>query len=102
MLRYDAMDGPGMTAQNDYPPPRRTGPRDALAAYQVAAWRAPGTTRFDSRPANDFLARADAIAPRTLSVVPPKPRPVSRWIIVAIGAGVAALLGALLGGSLSL
>jgi hypothetical protein len=87
--------------------PSRSGPmvppavRDAVSAYQVAAWRAPAATRFDSRPANDFLARADAISPRTLTTEPASMEPMPRWLIVAIGAGVAALLGALLGAMLS-
>ena len=80
--------------------------RDALTAYQTAAWRAPAATRFDSRPANDvlasdFLSRADAIAPKTHSVQPAELEEMPRWIVVAIGAIVAALLGALLGGMMS-
>lgn len=75
--------------------------RDALNAYQTAAWRTPATTRFDSRPANDFLSRADAIAPATYSVQPAETEEMPRWIIVAIGCVVAALLGALLGGMMS-
>ncbi len=85
---------------------RPEGVRNAVEAYQAAAWRAPAATRFDGRPANDslgadFLARADAIAPRTISVEPMPMEPMPRWLIVAIGAGIAALLGALLGGALS-
>ena len=76
--------------------------QDALNAYQTAAWRAPGVTRFDSRPANDFLARAEAIAPRTFAAAPSEMEPLPRWVVVAIGAVVAALLGALLGGMMSL
>ncbi len=91
-----------MPSNDGYRPVRPTAVRDPLAAWQTAAWRAPGTTRFDSRPANDFLARADAIAPRTLSAAPAESEPLPRWIIVAIGCVIAALLGALLGGALSL
>ncbi len=76
--------------------------QDALSAYQTAAWRAPGQTRFDSRPANDFLSRAEVIAPRTYSVEPAGVEEMPRWILVAIGAVVAALMGALLGGMMSL
>lgn len=75
--------------------------RDALTAYQAAAWRAPGVTRFDSRPANDFLSRADAVAPTTFGVQPAEVEEMPRWIVVAIGCVVAALLGALLGGMMS-
>ena len=73
---------------------------DAVTAWQTAAWRAPAATRFDSRPANDFLARADAIAPVTFEVQP-EVEELPRWIVVVIGAVVAALLGALLGGMMS-
>jgi hypothetical protein len=76
--------------------------QDALNAYQTAAWRAPGQTRFDSRPANDFLARAEAIAPRTFVAESGEIEETPRWIVVAIGAVVAALMGALLGGMMSL
>lgn len=97
---------------NDADPSMHSGPvraavarptvvRDAVSVYQTAAWRAPGVTRFDSRPANDFLARADAIAPRTLSAEPVESRPMPRWIIFAVGVVVAALLGAFLGGALA-
>jgi hypothetical protein len=80
--------------------------RDALTAYQTAAWRAPAATRFDGRPANDvltndFLSRADAIAPTTYGVPPAELEDMPRWIVVAIGCVVAALLGALLGGMMS-
>ena len=75
--------------------------RDALSAYQTAAWRAPAATRFDSRPANDFLSRAEVIAPTTYGVQPAEMEPLPRWIVVAIGCVVAALLGALLGGMMS-
>ena len=75
--------------------------QDALNAYQTAAWRAPGATRFDSRPANDFLSRADAIAPTTYGVEPAAAEPMPGWIVVVIGGLVAALLGVLLGGALA-
>ena len=82
-------------------PTRPGAVRDALTAYQTAAWRAPGATRFDSRPANDFLSRADAIAPTTYGVQPTEMEDMPRWIVVAIGCVVAALFGALLGGMMS-
>ena len=75
--------------------------QEALNAYQTAAWRAPGATRFDSRPANDFLSRADAVAPTTHGVESVEAEPMPGWIIVAIGGVIAALLGMLLGGALA-
>jgi hypothetical protein len=79
---------------------RPEGVRSAVEAFQAAAWRSPAATRFDSRPANDFLSRADAIAPVTFESQP-EVEELPRWIIVVVGAAVAALLGALLGGALS-
>lgn len=87
--------GPGSRA-------RPGGLQDGLSAYQTAAWRAPGVTRFDSRPANDFLARAEAIAPRTFAAQPVEMEPLPRWVVIAVGSVVAALLGGLLGGMMSL
>ncbi len=78
-----------------------TAARDAVSAYQAAAWRAPAATRFDSRPANDFLARADAVAPRAMVADAAPMEPMPRWLIIAIGGVVAAILGALLGGAMS-
>ena len=75
--------------------------RDALSAYQTAAWRAPAQTRFDSRPANDFLSRAEVIAPTTYGVQPVADEPMPGWLIVVIGGAIAALLGVLLGGALA-
>ena len=92
----------GMPSNDGYRPGRQAAVRDPLEAWQTAAWRAPGTTRFDSRPANDFLARADAIAPRTLDTAPAGSEPLPRWIGVVMGGLIAALLGALLGGALHL
>ena len=76
--------------------------QNALNAYQAAAWRAPGQTRFDSRPANDVLKRAEAITPRTFVVEQGEMEPLPRWIVIAVGAVIAALTGALLGGMMSL
>jgi len=81
--------------------PRPGAVQDALNAYQSAAWRAPGQSRFDSRPANDFLGRAEIIAPRTFAVEPSEMEPLPRWVVIAVGAVVAALMGALLGGMMS-
>jgi hypothetical protein len=89
---------------------RPQGVRNAIEAYQAAAWRAPAATRFDSRPANDafsrdlvandFLTRAEGVAPRsTPGPVPMEPMP--RWLVIAIGGVIAAIMGALLGGALA-
>ena len=80
---------------------RSSAVRDALTAYQTAAWRAPAATRFDSRPANDFLSRAEVIAPTTYGVEPVDAEPMPGWIVVVIGGLIAALLGVLLGGALA-
>ncbi|MCA3717331.1 MAG: hypothetical protein IM674_03660 [Brevundimonas sp.] len=84
---------------------RPAGARTALEAYQAAAWRAPAATRFDSRPANDFVAndflsRADAIAPQS-TPDPMQMAPMPRWLVVLIGAIIAAVMGGLLGGALA-
>lgn len=81
--------------------PRPGAVRDGLAAYQTAAWRAPAANRFDSRPANDFLSRAEVIAPTTHGVEPVAAEPMPGWIVVVIGGVIAALLGVLLGGALA-
>ena len=75
--------------------------QDALNAYRTAAWRTPGVSRFDSRPANDFLSRAEAVTPRTFAVEPAMAEEMPRWLVIAIGAVVAALMGALLGGMMA-
>ncbi|WP_428151972.1 hypothetical protein [Brevundimonas sp.] len=95
-----------IVTQGQGPRMRPGGVRDALNAYQTAAWRTPAATRFDSRPANDvrandFLSRADAIAPTTFGIQPTEMEPLPRWIVVAVGCVVAALMGALLGGMMS-
>jgi hypothetical protein len=84
---------------------RPLGARTAIEAYQAAAWRAPAATRFDSRPANDFaandfLSRADLIAPQA-TPGPVQMEPMPRWLVVAIGGIIAAIMGALLGGTLA-
>ena len=85
---------------------RPAGARTALEAYQAAAWRAPAATRFDSRPANDFVAndvltRAGTVAPQS-TPTPMEMTPMPRWLVVLIGAIVAAILGGLLGGALAI
>ncbi len=74
--------------------------REALEAYQTAAWRAPTATRFDGRPANDFVAGAEAISP-TYVVQPVADEPMPRWLIIGLGAMIAAILGALVGGAMA-
>lgn len=77
---------------------RELAARRGVRTYEAAAWRAPAATRFDGRPANDFLTRAEAmIEAREPTVMEPMPR----WLIVAIGCVVAALMGMLLGGMLA-
>ena len=83
----------------------------ATSANETAAWRAPGATRFDSRPANDvggndggpndFLTRADAVMPRAYAALPSASQSMPRWLVLVIGAVVAALLGGVIGGMMS-
>ncbi|CAL1692760.1 hypothetical protein MMB232_02942 [Brevundimonas subvibrioides] len=82
------------------PPPSA---RTVTEAYQTAAWRAPAATRFDGRPANDFLVRAEAILPTRIyrAAPPPTPDAPAGWFTFLVGACVAAVMGALLGGLLS-
>ena len=84
---------------------RPQGVRNAIEAYQAAAWRAPAATRFDSRPANDFaandfLSRAEAMAPQS-TPGPVEIEPMPRWLVIAAGGIIAAVMGALLGGALA-
>ena len=78
-------------------------PRATVEAYQTVAWRAPGATRFDGRPANDFLARAEALVPTRIYQAParePQNAPAGLFTF-AVGALIATVLGALLGAVLS-
>jgi len=72
-------------------------------AYQTVAWRAPTATRFDGRPANDVLARAEAVVPFRTWKAPSQGQSnePAGWFTFAVGACIAALLGALLGGLMS-
>jgi len=85
------------------PVPGRAAPLapGAMASpFQTVAWRAPGTNRFDGRPANDFLIRAEAIAPQRLhrrTEAHPVATTPAGWFTFTIGACIAATLGALLG-----
>ncbi|NBW07026.1 MAG: hypothetical protein EBR82_03270 [Caulobacteraceae bacterium] len=66
--------------------------RKAADARDAVAWRAPGVSRFDSRPAND-TGVAEPTIKELLSDLPP-------WVTVVAGGVVAASMGALLGGAL--
>jgi len=69
--------------------------RAASTAYQTAAWRAPATPRFDSRPANDF-GRKEPV--RVIEAVQVQPTAEDqddggvRWLVAIAGAVVVALL----------
>ena len=66
--------------------------RKAADARDAVAWRAPGVSRFASRPANDTGVSEPTIK-ELLSDLPP-------WLTVGAGGMAAAALGALLGGAL--
>lgn len=97
MARYGGMEELIVTQGRVFRP-NSPAVRDALAAYQTAAWRAPSATRFDHSPANDFQGRAETVAP-TIQVAGPVPaEPMPRWFFVLLGSVLAAILGALVGG----
>ncbi|AQR62886.1 hypothetical protein BZG35_15405 [Brevundimonas sp. LM2] len=92
--RPDVFSGSVPPAAASFPPSA------AARAYRTVAWRAPTPTRFDGRPANDFLARAEAVAPLRVWRAPP-PRDEATpagWLTFGVGAVIAAVLGALVGG----
>jgi hypothetical protein len=66
--------------------------RKAMDTRDAVAWRAPGVSRFDSRPANDTGASEPTLK-ELLTDLPP-------WVTIAAGGMVAAAMGALLGGAL--
>lgn len=66
----------------------------AVNAFDAVAWRAPSAARFDGRPAND----AEVSEPRLGEIIARMPG----WVAVMAGGAVAALMGALVGGALSL
>ncbi len=66
--------------------------RKAAHARDAVAWRAPGVSRFDSRPAND-TGVAEPTIKDLLNDLPP-------WATIVAGGVVAAAMGALLGGAL--
>jgi len=78
------------------------GPATPLRA-QTSAWRSPTATRFDGRPANDFLARAEALVPMRIyrAVVAPAGPSDAGWTTFLVGAVIAGLLGGLVGGLMS-
>jgi hypothetical protein len=69
-------------------------------ALDPIAWRPPPARRFDARPANDVdpwpISSARSMEPEATSAG------VGLWLLVAGGGLVAAALGALMGGALSL
>lgn len=66
--------------------------RKAMDARDAVAWRAPGVSRFDSRPAND-TGETEPTLKEMISDLPP-------WVTVVAGGVAAAAMGALLGGAL--
>ncbi len=66
--------------------------RKAADARDAIAWRAPGLSRFDSRPANDTGVEEPTLK-EIMSDLPP-------WVTIAVGGVAAAAMGALLGGAL--
>lgn len=96
---------PGVFSGPLHMPAPQPSARTVTEAYQTAAWRAPAATRFDGRPANDFLTRAEAFVPVRTYAAPASQASIEKgpagWLTFAVGACVAALLGALVGGILS-
>jgi len=66
--------------------------RKAMDARDAVAWRAPGVSRFDSRPAND-TGSVEPTMREFVSDLPP-------WVTIVAGGVAAAAMGALLGGAL--
>jgi hypothetical protein len=65
----------------------------AVDAFEPVAWRPPSPARFDSRVAND-------IAPEPEPALSDMADGVPAWLTITLGALVAALAGAMLGGAL--
>ena len=80
--------------------PRAPSARHAADAYAtVAAWRAPSARRFDPVPANDWRAEVErsrrvAAAEVDVDDLEIDWAAVSRWVVPAGGALMAAVLGA--------
>jgi hypothetical protein len=66
----------------------------AVNAFDAVAWRPPSASRFDGRPAND-AGDSEPKLKQTMADLP-------GWVTVVAGGAIAALLGALVGGALSL
>jgi hypothetical protein len=66
--------------------------RKTVDARDTVAWRSPGVSRFDSRPANDTGA-VEPTLKEFISDLPP-------WVTIVAGGVIAAAMGALLGGAL--
>ena len=66
----------------------------AVNAFDAVAWRPPSASRFDGRPANDAEGSEPTLK-ETMADLP-------GWVTVVAGGAIAALLGALVGGALSL
>jgi len=65
----------------------------AADTFGAVAWRAPTATRFDGRVANDFRRGPEPTFAEMADGIP-------GWLVIVLGGGVAALMGALLGGAL--
>lgn len=65
----------------------------AADAFETVAWRPPSAARFDTRVANGPVVEEAGLNERVAGL--------PGWVIPTIGAGVAALMGLLLGGLLA-
>ena len=65
----------------------------AADAFGVVAWKAPGASRFEHRPANDTVEAPEPTVKDMVGAIP-------GWAVVVGGGVVAALMGVLLGGAL--
>jgi len=66
----------------------------AADAFETVAWRPPEPRRFDPRIANDPVAPEPTLK-EIVAAVP-------GWVTIVAGGAVAALMGAMLGGALSI
>ena len=66
----------------------------ATDAFDAVAWKAPTAHRFESRAANDSV-HPEPTLKDVMAAMP-------GWVVVAAGAVVAALTGAMLGGALQI
>jgi len=67
----------------------------AVDAFEPVAWRPPSPARFDTRVANDVRSEPEPTLSQMADGIP-------GWLIVVLGGVVAALMGAFLGGALSI